>query len=93
VSEEKFTERAYTWTVRTLYVVGVGLNLVWLYQNFKDTPEGEKAIENSKRYVRRVIHPVKVWRDFQASRPRVMNAAEVTLRLADEKGNSDEPTQ
>jgi hypothetical protein len=82
---ENNSDRAYTWTVRTLYVVGLGLNAAWMYRQFSESPEGQIAIRQTKRHLERMVHPVRVWRDFHASRQKVINSAEVTVRLAAEE--------
>ncbi len=87
--EESRSERTYRWTIRTLYVVGLGLNAVYLARQFAETPEGEIAMRQIRRHVEKATHPIKLWRDYQLSRPRVINSAEVTVRLAAEKEEGD----
>jgi hypothetical protein len=37
--EDDTAEVVYTWTIRSLYVLAIGLNVYMLWEQMKDTPE------------------------------------------------------
>jgi len=53
-------DTVYKWTIRTLYTVAIGLNVYFLYQQYKDTTGGQ---ELKSKYEKARSAMTKPWRD------------------------------
>lgn len=47
----------YKWTIRTLYGVAVAVNVWYLMETYRDTPEGKRLLTKAETYFRRVVKP------------------------------------
>ena len=58
-------ERAYTWAVRALYVVGIAANLWLVWDQYRDTPEGRIFEARARKVVDPVVRELKRERELQ----------------------------
>lgn len=58
-------DTAYKWVVRGLYTSAILLNLWYLIEQYRDTPEGERMLKQAKAAKSKILSPVeqaKKWR-------------------------------
>jgi len=58
-------DTAYKWVIRGLYTSAILLNLWYLVEQYKGTPEGERMIEQAQAAKKKLLSPVeqaKKWR-------------------------------
>lgn len=79
---ESRPDTVYKWTVRTLYTTAFVLNLWYLMETYRDTPEAQRMVSRVERAWKKVSAnriTEKVWR---YSRTKMMVEAEVLLEQA-----------
>ena len=54
---ETATSKAYDWTIRALYGAAIALNLWYMLETYRDTPEAKRIISKVERVSSRVAHP------------------------------------
>jgi len=56
-NENSSGENLYKWAIRSMYTLAIGLNVWYMANAFKNTPEGEIAINKIRDYAAKVRHP------------------------------------
>jgi hypothetical protein len=56
---ESTADSVYKWTVRTLYTAAIGLNVYFLYQQYKDTESGKELKNRYDKLYNSVVKPIK----------------------------------
>ena len=59
---ESPADTVYKWTVRSLYTAAIGLNVYFLYQQYKDTASGHELMAKYDKVTKSLIKP---WRDLK----------------------------
>ena len=71
--DEPRSETAYRWVVRTLYVVAMGINVIYLLEHYQDTPEVQRAMGR--------VRKVEAWPRRPFARARQMRKAQTEVLL------------
>lgn len=50
-------DAAYKWTVRTLYTAAIALNLWYLAEQYRQTPEGKTMLSRAERIISKIKKP------------------------------------
>lgn len=64
-SEISSGDRIYTWTIRSLYALGISLNIWFLYLQSVDTPEGQRVRDEIAKVRASIVKPWKERRHFR----------------------------
>jgi len=59
VDEASRADNVYRWTVRTLYLFAIVINLYVLIESMKDTPEGQKMLLRLEKLRDDLQRPIK----------------------------------
>jgi hypothetical protein len=59
-SELTTADSVYKWTIRGLYTAAIALNLWFLLESYRDTPEVKTLLSRAHRLERKLLKP---WRD------------------------------
>lgn len=62
---ETVSDVAYKWTVRTLYTAAIVLNLWYLLEQYRQTPEGKTILSRAERLKKRLSKPLHEGRRFR----------------------------
>jgi hypothetical protein len=54
---ESTPDQVYKWTIRFLYGAAITLNLWYLLENYRDTPEGKRVITRVENISRDLLRP------------------------------------
>ena len=49
--------KVYTWTIRTLYGVAIAMNVWYMLETYRETPEGKRIISRAERVAKKISHP------------------------------------
>ena len=77
----------YRWTIRGLYVVAIGLNVWVLWDQVRDTPEGEVIRARAHLLSEIVMRPIRERTHFRRAANRVI--FEAMTVVADDEGDDD----
>ncbi len=80
--DESRSEVAYRWVVRTLYVVAMGINVVYLLEHYQDTPEVQRAMGRVRRAEAWLRRPFTRIRDLRRAKTEVLLEAWNTVEEA-----------
>jgi hypothetical protein len=80
-------EALYRWTIRGLYVVAIGLNVWVLWDQVRDTPEGEAIRSRAASYSEIISRPIRERTHFRRAANRVI--FEAMTVVSDEQGDDD----
>lgn len=69
---ETRADAAYTWTVRALYLVAIGLNVYYLVAANRDTPEVQSLLARGRRVLRAVRRPIESRREWTKAKTAVV---------------------
>jgi hypothetical protein len=58
--EETQADVVYKWTTRALYTVAISLNVWYLLETYRETPEAKRLLSKAEKVWRDVIRP---WRE------------------------------
>jgi len=64
-NEENLADAAYKWTVRSLYVAAIGLNLWYMAETYKGSPEGEAMKAKAAKVFNALRHPYTEAKKFR----------------------------
>lgn len=80
--EESRSEVTYRWVVRTLYVVAMGVNVIYLLEHYQDTPELQRAMGRVRRVETWLRRPFTKIRDLRRAKTEVLLEAWNTVEEA-----------
>lgn len=83
-------EIAYRWVVRVLYVVAIGVQVVYMLEHYQDTPEVQRAMRRVKRAEVWLRRPFLRARSLRKAETEVLLEAWRTVEDAREGGGGDE---
>lgn len=78
-------EKIYRWTVRSLYVLALALNAFAIWQQVKDTPEGEALEGRIEKVKKRIRHPFEEARHFRKQANEVVFEAITIVEESEEE--------
>lgn len=84
---ESAPDRVYKWTVRTLYAVAIGLNVWYLLESYRESPEAKTLLAKANRLWRKVKEPHDAARQWRRDHTAMMVEAEMTVEDADRRGS------
>ena len=62
---ESTSDQVYKWTVRTLYTAAITLNLWYLMEQYRQTPEGKTILERTEKLAKKWIKPIQERKKFR----------------------------
>ena len=80
--DETRGETAYKWAVRAMYAGAVALNLWYLVEQYRDTPEGKRLLTRAENVTHRLIKPWNERKRFRRMADEVMVEAWITVDQA-----------
>ncbi len=80
--DESRSEVAYRWVVRALYVVAMGINVVYLLEHYQDTPEVQRAMGRVRKVEAWARRPFVRAREWRRGRTEVLLEAWRTVEEA-----------
>jgi len=78
-------ERLYRWTIRGVYLVAVGLNLWFLWEQIKGTPEGEAMSSKAEELKAKALSPITNRRIFRRHANELIYEAVTVVENAQEE--------
>lgn len=62
---DSLPERAYTWTIRSLYTAAIALNLWYLMESYRETPEAKTLMARASKLWRRMDTPRRIKKNLR----------------------------
>ena len=87
VDPDTHAERAYRWTIRTLYLIAVVANLWLLIQTMKETPEGQIMLQRLEHTWQRLRASARARAYEEAEAKRVILEAMMIVDKGEQDGN------
>lgn len=84
------SDKVYTWTIRTLYTAVIVLNVWYLLEQYRDTPEGQRIRDQVARTSKKMMTPWKYRKEYRKAVNRMMVDAWVTVDQAKKKKDQEE---
>ena len=75
-------ETAYKWAVRAMYAGAVALNLWYLVEQYRETPEGKRLLTRAEKVTRRFLTPWYERKHFRRMADEVVVEAWITVDQA-----------
>jgi hypothetical protein len=85
MAEDLGDDRLYTWTIRTLYTLAIALNVWILWDQVKDSPEGQAITRHVSETWEKLSGPVREAQMFRRHANRVIFEAQTIV----EEGEKD----
>jgi hypothetical protein len=76
-------DNVYKWTIRALYTTAIALNVWFLLENYRDTPEAKRIISRAEKLTKRVTDPWHERKWFRKETTKVHLEAWETVRPED----------
>jgi hypothetical protein len=82
-------DNVYKWTVRALYAAAISLNVWYMVEQMKGTPEGVAMNERAKEWVARIRHPFNEAKRFRRMADETVVEAWVIVDEANKESEKD----
>ena len=78
-SEDSSANRIYSWTIRSLYLVAIAMNVYFLLESMKETPEGRLLLDRLRATRDGVTAPSRLKKKQRLEENRVVLEAMLVL--------------
>lgn len=85
--QENKPDTVYKWTIRAMYGIAMAVNLWYLLEISKDTPEGQNAIMVAKNAWGKIVMPWRNAKSFRRMADETLVEAWVIVDQADKEKN------
>ena len=83
-------DNVYKWTIRSLYPAVIFLNLWYMVNQYKDTPEGQAMANQTNKFYKRLRHPFDESKRFRKMATETIVEA---WTVVDEAKKDSEPNE
>ena len=83
-SELTTADVVYKWTIRGLYTTAIALNLWFLLESYRDTPEVKTLLSRAHRLERRLLRPLRERKRWRYDKTKMHLEAWRTVEGSDE---------
>lgn len=86
-NSETTGDTIYKWTTRTLYTAAIMLNLWYLMEQYRDTPEAKRVLTQLENKSKKILKPWRQRKHFRRMVEETLIDAEVTVNMASKDNN------
>lgn len=88
--QESSSDAVYKWTVRSLYLCAIGLNLWYLVEQYRSTPEGQVIQERTETLLEKLRRPFRERKHFRRMVNETIVEAWITVDDANKQRENEE---